>query len=175
MAQQSDMQNLITDWIQGQQKLWQEWMQNVQQAPGAGSGAQPWTQGLSRWQEAVEQTLETQKQATRAWAEQVAKVEGAPEEMKRWASEGVKLVDQWSDAQRKLWQQWFDLMGKTSPASGMPGEEHLRQLMGGWDQMAEQMQTLHRQWLSAFSGLSAQTRAGGKGGGGKSSGGKSGG
>ena len=168
MAQQADMQNLINDWMQGQQKLWQDWVQSVQQAAGgaAGSGP-PWTQGLSRWQEAVEKTLETQKQATRAWAEQVAKMEGAPDEMKRWASEGVNLVDQWTDAQHKLWQQWFDLMGKSSPAAGMPGEEHVKQLMSGWEQMAGQMQALQRQWASALSGM----QPGGQGGGGKPRGG----
>jgi len=157
MVQQADMQNLINDWMQGQQKLWQEWVQNVQQA--GGGGAQPWMQGLSRWQEAVEKTLDTQKQATRAWADRVAQMEGAPEEMKRWASEGVNLVDQWSDAQHKLWQQWFGLMGKTGPAAGMPGEEHVKQIMAGWEQMAGQMQSLQRQWASSLSGLDPSAKS----------------
>lgn len=80
MAQQ-DMQNVIQNWMEQQQKFWQEWVQNAQQMAGGGSAVQPWTQGLGHWQEAVEQTLETQKKAIRAWAEQVAGLEGAPEEL----------------------------------------------------------------------------------------------
>jgi hypothetical protein len=149
MARQQEMQNLVHDWVEGQQKLWQEWMQNVQ-VPGAG---QPWSGGMERWQQAVEQTLETQKQATRAWADQVAAMEGVPQEMKRWASEGVRLVEQWTDAQHELWQQWFHLMGQAAPGAAM-GDEPVKQLMAGWDQMAGQMQALQQQWASTFAGMS---------------------
>ena len=165
MAQQ-DMHNLMQNWMEQQQKMWHDWLQIMQQAAGGGSAAQPWTQGLGRWQEAVEQTLDTQKQAIRAWADQVAGVEGAPEEMKRWASEGVKVMDQWTDAQHKMWQQWFELMGRSGSGGG---EDQVKQLTSGWEQMASQMQELQRQWASAFSGMAevAKPRGGGKSGGAK--------
>jgi hypothetical protein len=147
MAQQGDMQNLVHDWVEGQQKLWQDWMRNVQ---GAGGG-QPWAGGMERMQQAVEQMLEAQKQATRAWAEQVAAVEGAPEEMKRWAAEGVRLVEQWTEAQHKFWQQWLEVVGGAAP--GAMGGESVKQLMSGWEQMAGNMQELQRQWASSFAGL----------------------
>jgi len=160
MAKQ-EMPNLIETWMEQQQKLWQSWMQNVQQASGGSSPAQPWTQGLSHWQEAVDQTLETQKKAIRAWADQVAMVEGAPEEMKRWASDGVNVVDQWTDAQHKMWQQWFELMGHT----GGGGEEQATRLMAGWEQMATQMQELQRQWTGVLSGMAGAAKPKPKGGG----------
>lgn len=165
MAQQ-DMQNVIQNWMEQQQKFWQEWAQNVQQMAGGGAAAQPWTQGLGPWQDAVEQTLETQKKAIQAWAEQVAGLEGAPEEVKRWASDGVKVLDQWTDAQHKVWQQWFELMGRTG---GIGGEDRANQLMSGWEQMATQMQELQRQWAGTFPGMAppspAKPRSGRKPGG----------
>ena len=151
MAGQFDMQGIMQQWMDTQRKLWDEWMQHVQ---GAAGGSLPWAQGLTHWKEAVDKTLDTQKQATRAWADKVAQMEGAPEEMKKWASEGVTLVEQWSDAQQGLWDQWFSLMSSAAPHAGdMPGSDQMRQVMAGWEQAASQMQELQRQWVAAFSGL----------------------
>jgi hypothetical protein len=134
----TDMDGLLENWMESQHKLWDGWMQTVQQVSGGNPMAETWQQGLARWREAVDQTLETQKQATRAWAEQVSGVEGAPEELKRWAQEGVTLVDQWSDAQHGLWKQWFDLMSSAAPAGGAaPAAEQMRELMAGWEQASE--------------------------------------
>jgi hypothetical protein len=151
----TDMDGLLESWMESQHKLWDGWMQTVQQVSGGNPMAETWQQGLARWREAVDQTLETQKQATRAWAEQVAGVEGAPEELKRWAQEGVTLVDQWSDAQHGLWKQWFDLMSSAAPAGGAaPAAEQMRELMAGWEQASERMQELQRQWASSFAAFS---------------------
>lgn len=142
MAKQ-DMPNLMQEWMQQQQKLWQDYAENLQQAGKAG---QVPAAGLEQWRQAVEQSLETQKAATRAWADQIAAVKGAPDEVRKWADEGVRMLEQWSDAQRSVWQQWFDLMERSVSASANPAQ----QMMAGWEQMAAQMQSLQQQWARSF-------------------------
>ncbi len=149
MAQQ-DMQNLIQNWMEQQQKLWQEWVQRMQGATSGAGAMPPWSQGMDQWQQAVEHTLETQRQALHTWADQVASVEGAPEEVRRWASEGVQMIDQWTDAQRALWHHWFELAGSSTAAGG---GAQLNPLMPDWQKMASEMQDLQRRWASAFSGM----------------------
>ena len=158
MVQQRDVTKLMSSWLEQQQKLWQDWMNTVQQAGGGAGGLQPWTGALQGWKEAVEQTVQTQKEATRAWAEQVNQVEGAPEELKRWATEGVKAMEAWSDAQHKLWEQWFELMNQSG--AGRVGTEQTSQLMAGWEQMAAQMQELQQQWTAAFSAAPPASKGG---------------
>jgi hypothetical protein len=155
MAQQ-DMQNLISDWMKQQQKLWQE----LQQGSRGGDAAQPWDQGLSHWRKAVEQTLETQKKAMLTWADQVTGAEEVPEELKRWAKDGASLIEQWSGAQEEMWRQWFDLMGRSPFGTN---DDQVEQFKTGWEQMAAQMQTLQRQWADAFSSAAGSaTSQGGK-------------
>ncbi len=160
MAKQPDTTKLMSSWLEQQQKLWQDWMNTVQQAGGGAGGLQPWTGALQGWKEAVEQTLQTQKQATRAWAEQVNHMEGTPEDLERWAAEGVKFMEAWSDAQHKLWELWFELMNRSG--AGHTGTEQTSQLMAGWEQMAAQMQALQQQWTAAFS-TAPQSPKGGAG------------
>ena len=156
MAQQ-DMQNLMQTWMQQQQKLWTEWAKQAQQVAQGADVARLPVQGLSQWKQAVEQTLDIQKEATRAWAERVAEVEGAPEEVKRWAAEGVQLLEQWSDAQRGVWEQWFTLMDQSGTAAGNPA----KQMMAGWEQMAAQMQSFQKQWADAFAMTGKKGKKGG--------------
>ena len=81
----------LQEWMEQQQKLWQEWVQRMQGAAGGSGAPASWSQGMDQWQKAVEHTLETQRQALHVWADQVASVDGTPEDMQRWASEGVQM------------------------------------------------------------------------------------
>ena len=146
----AEMHGLVEGWMESQQKLWDGWVQTVQQMGGGNPMAGAWQQGLERWQEAVERTLDTQRQTIRAWADQVSQVQGAPDELKKWAEDGVALMDQWSDAQQGLWKQWFALMTSASSGSGAPAADQMRQLMAGWEQAAGRMQELQRQWAATF-------------------------
>ncbi len=141
MAKQ-DSQDLIQNWMQQQQDLWKNWAESMQRysAPGQDSGG-----ALEQWRQAVAHTLETQKSTMHAWGEQIAEVEGAPDEVKRLAREGVQLLEQWSDTQRGMWQQWFDLMEGAGAAGGDPA----KQMMAGWEQMSAQRLELQRQWLKS--------------------------
>jgi len=150
MAHSPDITKLLESWTESQQKLWTGWMESMQKSGSTGSVQQTWQQGLDRWHEAVEQTLDAQTKAMSAWAEQVGGVEGAPPQAKQWAEGGVKMVEQWSAAQRGLWEQWFALMGKTIENGAHPGADQLQQLMGGWQQVAKKMQDLQNGWAAGL-------------------------
>ena len=55
MVQQPDVTKLMSSWLEQQQKLWQDWMNTVQQAGGGAGGLQPWTGALQGWKQAVEE------------------------------------------------------------------------------------------------------------------------
>ena len=152
MAQQADISGLIESWTKTQEKIWSDWMKTLEQSGGSNPVQQTWQQGLQRWQEAVNQTLDAQGQAMQAWAEQVGKTEGAPPEAQKWAQEGVNMVQQWAATQRGLWDQWFSIMGQGVQGGVQPGPEQLKQIMSGWEQVSQQMQQFQKNWMAGLGG-----------------------
>ena len=153
MSQHEQIGALIESWTRSQQQIWENWMVTLKKF-SAGGAAQPTLhEGLERWQESVNHTLDAQAQAMTAWASQIANVEGAPPETARWAQEGVKLVEQWTAAQRSLWHQWFGMLGKTVESGGTPpGTDQFKQFMSGWEQVGKQMQELQNTWAEGLPG-----------------------
>lgn len=151
MTQHQDITELMETWTRSQQQLWESWMDTVRKAATAGMQAPDLNQGMQSWQTSVNHTLDTQAQAMQAWASQVSSVEGASPEAKRWAEEGARMLEQWTAAQRGLWQQWFQMMGQAMQGSaGQPGGDQLKQLMSGWEQVGQQMQELQKNWADSF-------------------------
>ena len=152
MTQQVDISGLVESWTKTQQKIWNDWMETLQKSTGGGSAQQTWQQGLQRWQEAVQQTLDAQDKAMQSWAEQVGKVEGTPPEAKKWTEDGVAMVQQWTAAQRGLWEQWFNMMDKGLQGGMQPGQDQLKQFMAGWEQVNQQMQKMQKTWMAGLGG-----------------------
>jgi len=151
MKQHAEITALIESWTRSQQQIWETWMETLQKA--ATGGAQPPNlgQGMESWQASVDHTLDTQAQAMKAWAAQVGSIDGASPEAQRWAEEGAKMLEQWTAAQRGLWQQWFQIMGKAMEGgTAQPGGDQFKQLMSGWEQVGKQMQDLQKNWAQAF-------------------------
>ena len=67
-------------------------------------------------------------------------------------------MEAWSDAQHKLWGQWFELMNQSG--AGRVGTEKTSQLMAEWEQMSTQIQALQRQWTAAFSAIPPAAKGG---------------
>ena len=153
MAQQADISGLVESWTSAQQKIWGDWMETLQKSTGGSPMQQTWQQGLQRWQEAVNQTLDAQGKAMQTWAEQVGKADGAPPEAKKWAEDGVNMVQQWTATQRSLWEQWFGMMGKGLEGGMQPGPDQLKQFMAGWEQVTQQMQQLQKNWMAGLGGM----------------------
>lgn len=150
MKQQEQLNSLIESWTRAQQQIWEKWMETLKQS-GSGGAQATLKQGMERWQEAVDRTLDAQTESMKAWTSQVKAVEGVPEESKRLAEEGAKMVQQWADAQRALWHQWFGMMGKTVEGGGAaPGADQFKQFMAGWEQVGKQMQDLQKTWASSL-------------------------
>ena len=60
------------------------------------------------------------------------------------------MVEQWTAAQRGLWEQWFTLMAGAMEGGTKPGTDQLQRMMGGWDQVAKTMQELQRGWAASL-------------------------
>ncbi len=151
MTQHEEITALIEHWTRSQQQIWETWMETLGKSATGGAQLPTLHQGMESWQSSVNHTLDTQAEALQAWVSQVGNIEGASPEAKRWAEEGAKMLEQWTAAQRGLWQQWFQMMGKAMEGSGaQPGGDQFKQLMAGWEQVGKQMQDVQRAWAQSL-------------------------
>jgi len=156
MSESKSSESLINTWAQTQQKLLTNWLDTMQRFSGTAS-PELWTKTVEAWQASVKQTLDAQEEWIRRWTETLANTSGVSQEVLDLARQGQEQQLRWIDAERQLWQSWFnivrDINFKVEPGTGGQAGSNLLQL---WQESARKMietQTaLARQWTSGFPG-----------------------
>jgi len=156
MSESKSSESLINTWAQTQQKLLTNWLDTMQRFSGTAS-PELWTKTVEAWQASVKQTLDAQEEWIRRWTETLANTKGVSQELLDLARQGQEQQLRWIDAERQLWESWFnivrDINFKVEPGTGEQAGSNLLQL---WQESARKMietQTaLARQWTSGFPG-----------------------
>ena len=154
MSESKSTESLIKTWAETQQKLLTNWLDTVRRSGGA-PGPELWSKTVEAWQASVKETLDAQAEWTREWTETLAKAKGTPEELRELARQGRDLFQRWTDAERQLWQGWFNIVRDINfrPELGASPQAAMIQL---WQESAHKMidtQTaLVQHWTSVFTG-----------------------
>jgi hypothetical protein len=154
MSESKSTESLIKKWAETQQKLLTNWLDTMRRAGGA-PGPELWTKTVETWQTSVKETLDAQAEWTREWTETLAKAKGTPEELRELARQGRDLFQRWTDAERQLWQGWFNIVRDINfrPELGASPQAAMIQL---WQESAHKMidtqAALVQHWTSVFTG-----------------------
>ena len=140
-----EMSRMMKEWTETQQKLVSDWMETL--SSGQSSAPDLWKQALEHWQNAVRSTLDSQGKGMRDWAAQVKQIEGASDEMKQWADQGVEMFSRWSDGQNQLWDHWFEALRSADPTAMASGGVPSGDLVKNWQSAAERMILSQQEWL----------------------------
>jgi hypothetical protein len=154
MSQGTSSENLINTWAQAQQKLLTNWLDTVKRYSGAQS-PDLWTSTVDAWQTSVKQTLDAQEEWMREWTKTLANTQGTPQELQALARQGREQLQRWIDAERQLWQSWFNIVKginfKVDTGMGaQPGSNLLQLWQETTQKMIESQAGLARQWMSGF-------------------------
>ncbi len=153
MDPSEQMQQAAAAWSEAQQQLWSQWQSGMRGtgAPGPIPGSELWEQAVAHWQTGVTNLLTSQQQALRDWAGQVPTADWAPEDARQWADQGIDMVSRWSAAQAQFWEHWFDALRQGMPVFPTPsGATTQEDMVKGWQEAAESVQSLQRDWLAAW-------------------------
>jgi hypothetical protein len=156
MSESKSSESLIKTWAETQQKLLTNWLDTVRRSGGA-PGPELWTKTVEAWQASVKETLDVQAEWTREWTETLSNAKGTPKELQALARQGRELLQHWTDAERQLWQGWFNIVKdinlRLEPTTGAKAGTDLIQL---WQESAHKMidtqAALVRRWTSGFTG-----------------------
>ena len=116
-------EDMFKTWAETQQKMWDEWLKTMK-GFGKSQPTDVWGKSVDALEDALKRTLDAQVEWTRLWASSLTTVSGAPREMAEWARQGQDMVRRWAEAQKQLWDGWFQTVRKLDPAA----------LGGNWDQ-----------------------------------------
>src|SRR5438270_7150649 len=109
MSESKSSENFLNTWAEAQQELLTNWLDTVQRLSGTQS-PELWTRTVEAWQASVKQTLDAQEEWLRQWSESLANTQEAPQELQNLTRQGQEQMQHWIDAQRQLWQNWFNIV-----------------------------------------------------------------
>jgi hypothetical protein len=126
MSERNREESLLSTWASAQQKVLAGWLDLVQETQRP-SRTVAWNETVKAWQTAVQETLEAQARWLRDWTGRVQVTSGSPTELRKNVQEAQVLLLRWTEAQKLLWQGWFDLVQQLGPLleAGSQADEHL--------------------------------------------------
>ena len=156
MSDKNTEENVMKTWGESQQKLMTDWLDTLRRLGGTPT-LELWRQTVDTWQNSVKETVDARAEFTRQLTETLANAKGTPEEFRELAREGQDQLQHWAEAERDLWQGWFNVAREINfrpePGAGAQAGKDLVQL---WQDSAHKMidtqAALVRQWTSGFTG-----------------------
>ena len=152
MSDKNTEENVVKNWGEMQQNLLTDWLDTLRRLGGTPT-LELWRKTVDTWQTSVKETLDAQTDWTQQWTEALAKTKGTPEELRELAKEGREQLQQWTEAERDLWQGWFNVARhinfRPEPGAGAQAGKDIVQL---WQDNAHKMidaqASLLRRWTA---------------------------
>lgn len=143
-------QDLFKAWMDTQIKTWEGWFKTMQENDKM-DPAKMWISSIEAWQTTVQNTLTSQVEGSRIWAEGVSSIKGAPQETGEWAKQIQGMAKNWTDLQQQMWDNWFDAVKNADPSKLMK-EWNVdgSPLMGSWQDMTKKMMDAQSQWVKSL-------------------------
>lgn len=143
-------QELIRQWSDAQQKVWDTWAQSFGGAPRS-PGEEAWQRAIALWQESVTNTLDAQSRWLDNWIDSIGKNESTPEDVRRQLEQGREMMHQWMKAQRELMDSWFSGLKQASPGA-QSWDSQVQQMMSTLNDAANRAMAVQREWAERLGG-----------------------
>ena len=160
MSNTNANESLLKSWAESQQKLLTEWLDTLRNYGGAPT-MELWKTTVDAWQNAVKETLDAQTEWTHQWIEVLTNAKGTPEELQGLVRQGREQLQQWTEAERDLWQNWFKIVREINfkPQSG-ERQQASNNLVQLWQDSAYKMIDAQagfvRRWTTGVTGTKKQ-------------------
>jgi hypothetical protein len=114
---------------------------------------------VDAWQSSVKETIDARAEWARQWTETLANAKGTPEELRDLTSKGREQLQQWAEAERDLWQGWFNIARhinfRPEPGAGAQAGRDIVQL---WQESAHKMIDAQAALVRRWTGGTTRTK-----------------
>src|SRR5229473_3622115 len=151
-------ETILKTWSETQQKLLNDWLDTLRKLGGTPT-LELWRQTVDTWQNSVKETVDARAEFTRQWTETLANAKGTPEEFRELAREGREQLQHWTEAERELWQSWFNIVRNINfrPEPGA-GAQTGRDLLQLWQDSAHKMIDAQAALVQRWTGGATRTK-----------------
>jgi hypothetical protein len=156
MSEKTANDSLLKNWAESQQKLLTDLLDTLRKFGGMPT-MELWKTTVDAWQNSVKATLDAQAAWTHQWIEILTNAKGTPEDLQQLVRQGREQLQQWTEAERDLWQSWFKMVREINfkPEAGA-GQQVGNDLLQLWQDSAYKMidaQTnFVRRWTTGVTG-----------------------
>jgi hypothetical protein len=158
MSDKNANESMLKTWSETQQKLLTDWLDTLRKLGGTPT-LEFWTKTVDAWQSSVKETIDARAEWARQWTETLANAKGTPEELRDLASKGQEQLQQWAEAERDLWQGWFNIARhinfRPEPGAGAQAGRDLVQL---WQESAHKMIDAQASLVRRWTGGTTRTK-----------------
>ena len=158
MTDKNTNESMLKTWSETQQKLLTDWLDTLRKLGGTPT-LELWTKTVDAWQSSVKETIDARAEWAQQWTETLANAKGTPEELRNLASKGQEQLQQWAEAERDLWQGWFNIARhinfRPEPGAGAQAGRDLVQL---WQESAHKMIDAQASLVRSWTGGTTRTK-----------------
>ena len=160
MSNTNANESLLKNWAESQQKLLTDWLNTLRKFGGTPT-LELWKTTVDAWQNSVQETLDAQTKWTHQWIEVLSNAKGTPEELQGLVRQGREQLQQWTEAERDLWQRWFDIVREINfkPEVGdrqQAGNDLLQLWQDNAYKMIDAQANIVRRWTTGITGTKKQ-------------------
>ena len=158
MSDEKTHEGLLKTWAESQQKLLTSWLETMRRLGGAPT-LELWTKTVDAWQSSVKETIDARTEWARQWTETLTNARGTPEEMRKLAQEGREQLQHWTEAERDLWQSWFNAVREINFRPELEaGAQAGRDLVQLWQDTAHKMIDAQAALVRRWTGGTTRTK-----------------
>ncbi len=158
MSDKNTNESMLKTWSETQQKLLTDWLDTLRKLGGTPT-LELWTKTVDAWQSSVKETIDARAEWARQWTETLANAKGTPEELRDLTSKGREQLQQWAEAERDLWQGWFNIARhinfRPEPGAGAQAGRDIVQL---WQESAHKMIDAQTALVRRWTGSTTRTK-----------------
>lgn len=147
-------EDMMQAWTAAQKQMRDTWLEAIQNMSGPQAG-EMWTKATQAWEDSVKRALDAQAEWTRLWVESFTSSPGTSREATEWAQQGREIMNHWAEAQKSLWEGWFDMVKKidASQIAGSWDKEGGQNLMQMWQDTTQKALEAQSEWMRRWSSL----------------------
>lgn len=133
--------DMMKMWTESQQKMWENWVTTMRTMGTAPTSRETWEKTVDIWHDSVKTALDAQVTWTQFWTDSMTSMGGSSKQMNEWSSQTMEMTKQWTEAQNKMWADWFQGLKTMDMSTMMKGfnSDEMMKLMQTWQDSARKM------------------------------------
>lgn len=147
-------EDMIQTWVDAQKKLRDSWLEAMQGLGGPQS-KEVWAKATSAWEESIKRVFEAQSEWLSLWAANFTSKPNTSSEVAEWAKQGQEMMGHWAEAQKRLWESWFEMVKKIDPSqlSGTWDKDAGQNLIKAWQENTQKVLDSQAEWVRRWASM----------------------